>query len=63
MEETKDVDHRHARKVFDKFCITKVYGLNPVYFFVRTRISMASLFKENRSKIRAFKRYRHVIND
>ena len=35
--------------VFENFrniCF-KVYGLDPVYFFVSTRISMASLFKEN----------------
>ena len=42
--------------VFENFrnmCM-EVYGLDPVYFFVSTRITMASLFKENRGKIRAY---------
>ena len=40
--------------VFENFrnmCI-KVYELDPAHFFVCTRISMASIFKENRSRIR-----------
>ena len=51
--------------VFENFrniCF-KVYGLDPVYFFVSTRISMASLFKENSWKIRINKRCWYAIND
>ena len=38
---------------FRDMCM-KVYELDPSYFFVSTRISMAGLFKENRSKIRTY---------
>ena len=40
--------------VFENFrnmCIP-VYELDPAHFFICTRISMASMFKENRSRIR-----------
>ena len=40
--------------VFENFrnmCI-KVYELDPAHFFICTRISMASIFKENMCKIR-----------
>ena len=30
----------------------KVYELDPAHFFICTRISIASLFKENRSRVR-----------
>ena len=50
--------------VFENFrnmCI-KVYELDPAQFFICTRISMASVFKENRSKNRITNRPRHVID-
>ena len=28
MEEIRDIDYRHARKVFDKFCIKNLYVLS-----------------------------------
>ena len=42
--------------VFENFrnkCI-EIYGLDPAHFFVCTRISMASMFKKDKSKIRIF---------
>ena len=51
MEETKDVDHRHARKVFDKFCITKVYGLNPVYFLSEPGLAWQACLKKTGVKL------------
>ena len=43
-----------ADDVFENFrnmCI-EVYELDPTHFFICTRISMASMFKENRGRIR-----------
>ena len=48
--------------VYDKFrdkCI-EIYGL---VFLICTRISMASMFKKDRSRIRIINRYQYVIND
>ena len=44
--------------VFENFrnkCI-EIYELDPAHFFICTRISMASLFKKDRSKIRIINR-------
>ena len=40
--------------VFENFrnMFIKVYELDPAHFFICTRISMAIMFKENRSRIR-----------
>ena len=45
--------------VFENFrdkCI-EIYGLDPAHFFVYTRISMASLLKKDKSRIRIINRY------
>ena len=46
---------------FRNMCI-KVYELVPAHFFFCTKISMASLFKKNRGRIRIDNRSRHVID-
>ena len=43
-------------KNFGNMC-TKVYELDPAHFFICTRISMASMFKENRCEIRIVNRF------
>ena len=40
---------------FRNMCLD-IYGVDPVYFVSNTRISMASLFKNDRSKIRIINR-------
>ena len=45
--------------VFENFrnkCI-EIYKLDPAHFFVCTRISMASMFKKDKSRIRIINRY------
>ena len=51
LEDITDVDHGYAKRVL-KNLSNKNTGDYHDFFFICTRISMASLFKENRGKIR-----------